>query len=168
MKTLLLTILSFLSIYCSAQSNFVVRVDSSSKSKSEIYSDTKIFISENFKLSKIVVDDANGGMILISDRTTQYKFCYSYMVKFLIKDHKYQIIINDVRYKSGPGLDKSWDYSRLPFGNNLDNGMYPGYIESDLERIDWMNLKIAIERVLLNKADSYIKYIQSCNNSNQF
>lgn len=46
--------------------------------------------------------------------------------------------------------------------------MWPGYIESDLESIDWMKLKIKIESVLLFKADSYIKYIQSCNNSNNF
>lgn len=154
--------------FSSAQSNFVVRVDSLPKSKTQIYSDTKIFISEHLKLSKIIVDDANGGFILLSDRTTQYKFCYSYMVKFLIKENKFEIIISNVKYKSGPGSDKSWNASKLPFGSSLDNGMWPGYIESDLESIDWMKLKIKIERVLLYKADSYIKYIQSCNNSNNF
>ena len=164
--------------YAAAQSNFIVRIDSIPKSKTQIYSDTKLFIGEHFKLSKNIIqnDDANGGVILIESIINQYvgngldtkKFCYSYNVKFLMKDNKCKIIINNIRYKSGPGLDKSWNISKLPFGSNLDNGMYPGYIESDLDRKDWMNLKISIEKELYLLAESYIKYIEFTNHNNDF
>jgi len=86
MKKLLTTIASLLIIASAfGQSTFrIERVDSVSKTKSQIYSDTKMFIAETWKSANDVIqnDDKENGMILIKGVTIQSKY-------YQMNDHKW-------------------------------------------------------------------------------
>lgn len=77
-KTILLIAGIFIGFASFAQTNFKwEKIDSVAKTKSQLYSDTKMFIAETWKSSKDVIqnDDKEGGVLLIrgiSIRTATY------------------------------------------------------------------------------------------------
>ena len=86
------------------------KVDSVAKIKGQIYSDTKMFIAEFWKSAQNVIqnDDKEGGSILIKGASIQSKYfqmndhtwTFSYTVKFMMKDNKCRIVIEDVYCQS--------------------------------------------------------------------
>lgn len=112
MKKLFLTIIAIFTLtLCFSQTNFKwEKVDSVNKTKDQIYSDTKMFIAETWKSAQNVIqnDDKDGGMILIKGASIQtayygkgmmmqtYKYIYNYTIKFMMKDGKYKMILDDV------------------------------------------------------------------------
>ena len=82
------------------------KTDSVGKSKSQIYSDTKMFIAETWKSAQAVLqnDDKESGIVLIKGTilieerfmSWTYKYYYGYNVTFKMKDNKYKIIIDNV------------------------------------------------------------------------
>lgn len=82
--------------------------DSISKTKNQIYSDTKLFIAETWNSSRDVIqmDDKENGLILlkgVSGITITYNlgvitttYYFAYTVKFLMKDNKYRITLDNV------------------------------------------------------------------------
>ena len=112
MKKLLFTIaIGLVGMTAQAQTNFKWdEVDSISKTKTELYSLTKMYIAETWKSAQDVIqnDDKDGGMILVKGVSIQKPFyqmhthnlVFSYSVKFLFKDNKYRIIIENVYCQS--------------------------------------------------------------------
>lgn len=107
--------------------------DSISKTKIEIYSLTKLFISEYWKSAQDVIqnDDKEGGVILvkgISNKFTfnsmgaTYAYTYSYNVTFRMKDSKYKFTIDNVKYYSTAG--SSFDNKLIIEPHELDNCPY--------------------------------------------
>lgn len=91
----------------SAQENFYWEViDSTAKSKDQIYSATKVFIAETWRSAQDVIqnDDREGGTIIVkglsvkeaSVFTAQYRYVYRYTVTFQMKENKYRIFLKDV------------------------------------------------------------------------
>lgn len=84
--------------------------DSVHKTKPQIYSDTKLFIAEMWKSAQSVIqlDDKEGGQILIKGIQTQQtmiviadvEYIFSYTIKFLMKEGKYKMIIDNVQSTS--------------------------------------------------------------------
>ncbi len=117
-----------------AQTNFLwEKADSISKTKVEIYSITKTFISENWKSAQDVIqnDDKEGGIILVKGITNKYTFTstgatyaynYSYNVTFKMKDNKYKFIIDNVKFNSTAG--SSFDNKLIIEPHELENCPY--------------------------------------------
>lgn len=92
--------------------------DSIPKSKNTIYSDTKLFIAEYWKSAQNVVqsDDKEAGVILIKAVTIQNKFfmlndhtmIFGYTAKFMIKDNKYRLTLNNVYCESSICQQNNW------------------------------------------------------------
>lgn len=110
-KTYLLILTSILFQGASAQTNFKwEKVDSTSKSASQIYSDTKMFIAETWKSSKDVIqnDDKEAGVILVKGSSIrkqpfmmgEYVYIYNYSVTFKMKDNKFKITLDNVYCES--------------------------------------------------------------------
>jgi len=120
MKTKLITLLLSITITLSfSQTDFKwEKTDSVGKSKTQIYSDTKLFISEFWNSSQDVIqnDDKEGGVIVVKGVTkifikyglSGYLYYYGYTVKFLSKDNKYKIILDNVQCK---GAEYSSQYT---------------------------------------------------------
>ena len=75
-KIILLTLVTFFNSAFSQTDFKWDKVDSVSKNKGQIYSDTKMFIAEFWKSAQNVIqnDDKEGGMILLKGVSVQSKF----------------------------------------------------------------------------------------------
>lgn len=108
MKIKILTFLLNLTLLNSfSQTDFKwEKTDSVAKTKTQIYSDTKLFIAESWKSAQDVIqnDDKESGMILIKGIIKEeivyglspYTYYYGYTVTFLMKDNKFKILLNNV------------------------------------------------------------------------
>ncbi len=117
-----------------SQSNFKwEKSDSISKTKIEIYSITKLFISEYWKSSQDVIqnDDKEAGIILVKGISNKFTFTsmgatyaykYSYNVTFRMKDSKYKFTIENVKCYSTVG--SSFDNKLIIEPHELDNCPY--------------------------------------------
>lgn len=140
------------------------KTDSVSKTKAQIYSDTKLFIVDYWKSSKDVTqhDDKDGGIIMVKGLTeakasvglSQLIFYYSYTVKFLMKDGKYKIIVQDVLYHRGPS--KAWD----PYDLRVQE-THPGLGKSGMSKKAWKTLMSSVKTQMEAIVYSYEKYIKS-------
>ena len=143
-----------------AQSKFVwEKTDSIPKTKSQIYFDTKLFIAEHWKANNVTqLDDLENGVLLIKGNSTQsfffasfsrieYIYVYGYTIKFLFKDGKYKIVLNNVYCKSTSCV------------GNSDGAYIPEPIEpfEDFENIpvtrDLFPKKVVIELMTKLKSD---------------
>ena len=120
MKKLLLILIAFVLVYsASAQADFKWgKIDSISRTKSQIYLDTKIFISNVWKASgkTIVTDEKEAGVIVVKGKSSQifnfslcpYEYTYEYIVTFKMRDGMYKITIDHVYCSSAfGGKDRS-------------------------------------------------------------
>ncbi len=105
MKKILSILLFIVSVNFSfSQTDFKwEKIDSVPKTKDQIYSDTKMFIAENWKSAQNVIqnDDKEGGVILVKGLNEQsvsftYVFVFEYSVKILFKENKYKLVIENV------------------------------------------------------------------------
>ena len=169
-KILLILTLSFLSIFCFAQSKFEIsKVDSISKTKSELYSATKMFISEYWKSAQDVIqnDDKESGLILIKGSSIKYssfllnqhRFIFSYTVKFLMKDNKYKVEITNVYNTSHTCVGNSWG-TVDPCDNFTGNKYLPAKKGNEM----FLDLYNDLQGIV----NDYNKYLQSSKNSNDF
>ena len=157
-----------------AQGDYKVeKVDTLSKSKSQIYSETKLFISEFWKSAKDVIqnDDKEEGLILVKGLTKQttslglgsIEFWYRYNVKFLMKDKKYKIIVEDVTFERGP--NSSWD----ALGKNLEpqtEEKFPGLLKCGIKEKSWSALMLSLKADMNNIIESYAKVISKSGENN--
>jgi len=94
------------------------KIDSVKKSKSQIYSDTKMFIAEFWKSAQNVIqnDDKESGMILVKGASSKsctyllnpHSFIFSYTVKFFMKENKFKIQIDNVSMTSHTCSVHTW------------------------------------------------------------
>jgi len=124
----------FITFQSFSQTNFKwEKTDSFNKTKDQIYSDTKLFIAQEWKSAKAVIqnDDKDGGIILIKGIYTNYipyslgygwDYVYDYTITFMMKDKKFKIIIDNVicssaeynSHKVGAPLIQSFEGNECP------------------------------------------------------
>lgn len=140
------------------------KVDSISKSKSQIYSETKQFIAEFWNSAKDVIqnDDKEEGLILVKGMTkttigsglSSLEFWYRYNVKFLMKDNKYKIVVENITFDRGPS--NMW----AGFAKNLEpqtEEKFPGLGKSGMSEKKWNELMTSLKTEMKNIIDSYVK-----------
>jgi hypothetical protein len=171
MKNIILTITAILSFTLGfAQTNFKwEKVDSISKTKAQIYSDTKMFIAEYWKSAQNVIqnDDKEAGMILVKGLYSKdiffllnaHNYTYSYTVKFLMKEGKYKIIIENVNCVSATcnGTIK-WPLVEPTENTSESIGGVPSKRLAEI----MVSLKTDLQGIV----DSYEKYIKTPSSSN--
>jgi len=108
MKKVLLPIIFMIMCVSSFAQNFEFsKTDSIPMKKDEIYSKTKMFITDTWKSSKAVIenDDKEGGIIQLKGiyktkgvftLAGNYYYIYGYTVRIRMKDNKYKVEIYDV------------------------------------------------------------------------
>ena len=140
-----LAIFSFTIIF--SQENFEWKnTISVSKTKSEIYSDIKLFIATNWNSLDDVIklDDKEGGIIFLKGLTKSisfvqmgatYSYTYSYSLTFKIKDNSFDYTINKVSCYSTVGSSfqnklliepheiKDCEYANKKFGEKCNQLM---------------------------------------------
>lgn len=139
-------------------------IDTINKSKDEIYSLNKIFISKIFNEpdNVIKIDDKDGGIIIVTGKITingidglmisgSSKYYYDFSMSLYHKDNKYRIVINDV------------SFDKFVFNNTIyhnpavqpfENGNYPNFVskfKGDKLKLDKMmnELKFKLNAIVL-------------------
>lgn len=144
------------------------RIDSVSKTKSQIYSDTKMFIAETWKSSKDVIqnDDKENGIILVKGVISKFgggvlntgKFWYSYNVKFYIKEQKYRIVIDNFVFDSADTPNRKAQVAEE----------YPGGWNCSLSKNQWTDLMISLKVDMQGIVNSYTKFIRGASPNNDW
>lgn len=111
-KLLFVFIIGMMVLQSYGQDNFKWnKVDSVNKTKSEIYSDTKMYIAQTWKSAQNVIqnDDKESGNILVKGQIIKhiivmglqdYCYTYNYTVTFLMKENKFKITLDNVYCES--------------------------------------------------------------------
>ena len=146
------------------------KVDSVSKSKSQIYSDTKMFIAQYWKSAHDVIqnDDKENGNVLIKGNTKQiidycmvtYTYYYNYTVTFLMKDNKFKLILDNVNCSSTVAPSNA-KYT-IPCIPPFEGESYPDVpnwanLSKKKQRELMFNLKHELQLIV----DNYTKYIKT-------
>lgn len=171
MNKLIIVAIVFYSTTTLGQSNFQwEKVDSVSKSKNEIYSLTKLYISENWKSAQEVIqnDDKDGGIILIKGASIEefafmggvYVYVYKYTMTFKMKDNKYKMTLDNVYCEDAYMKSSGVKVTKLaPFeGENCpDTGTFkaPG-----LPKKKAIIMMSEFKQNLQSLVDSYPEYIK--------
>lgn len=151
----------FFSNQASAQNSYRwEKIDSVAKTKSQIYSDTKMFIAETWKSSKDVIqnDDKENGLILVKGTISKFgggilnggKFWYSYNVKFYIKEQKCRIVIDNFVFDSADTPNRKAQVAEE----------YPGGWNCSLSKNQWTDLMISLKVDMQGIVNSYTKFIR--------
>ena len=175
MKTGLLTLFTVLYFSLSfAQTNFIWdEKDSILKNKNEIYSITKMFISEYWKSANDVIqnDDKEGGMILLKGLTSHslvyqmndHKWTYSYNVKFLFKDNKYRIVIENIQCHSARcGI---YEWPLMPISET-----YPaekGLASTGVNEVRYLELMGLLKTDMQQIVDAYKTYLKNSKSNDE-
>lgn len=165
----LTNLICLISIQANAQNSYRwERIDSVSKTKSQIYSDTKMFIAETWKSSKDVVqnDDKENGIILVKGVISKFgggvlntgKFRYSYNVKFYIKEQKYRILIDNFVFDSADTPNRKAQVAEK----------YPGGWNCSLSKNQWTDLMISLKEDMQGIVNSYTKFIKGASPNNDW
>lgn len=170
MKFTIIFTLLLISFSAISQTNFEwEKMDTISKSKSQIYSDTKMFIAETWKSSKAVIenDDKEDGTILIKGISRQsdtyslqvYEYNFRYNVTFRIKDNKFKISLNNVYCESA--FRGNTQIKKInPFEGENCPETNPGW-GGGLPKKKMVLLMVSLKNDLQLIIDSYVKYIKS-------
>lgn len=155
------------------QTNFVwEKTDSISKTKFQIYSDTKMFIAETWKSAQSVIqnDDKDGGYILVKGlsiknlyfQMNDHRYTFSYSVKFMMKEGKYKITIGGVYCETARcGIV---DWPRPPAADK-----YPeekGVRITGLSETNYLKLMKLLKDEMQGILDSYVIYISKTSTNN--
>lgn len=117
---LAVVLLFLLSLSGVAQESFVFKriIDSLEKDKSQLYTETKIFIAENYKnaIAVTMLDDKENGIIILKPVTMvevihslglqKNSYLYKYTFKFQFKDTKVRVSIDQVHCSSATTTGK--------------------------------------------------------------
>ena len=142
------------------------KIDTISKSKNQIYSDTKMYIAENWKSAQNVIqnDNKEDGLILIKGTIgldvgkglKQFIYNYSYTVKFYMKDNKYKILIDNIN----PDYNQynSTMFLSPPICENCE---FPGVSKAGMYKDTWLELQSKFPLKMKEILISYDKYLRS-------
>ena len=161
-----------------AQENFKWdAIDSVSKTKSQIYSDSKMFIAKAWKSAQDVIqnDDKDAGNILVKGSSIQkvkhalnvFTYVYSYSVTFKMKDNKYRMILDNVfcesAYPVGPA---QYDILKIePFNGQYIKGK-TGFSASTLPEKKAVVMMANLQAELQSLVDSFKEYIKTQSSDN--
>lgn len=134
MKNLFLVFISIaITIAIQSQENFIWKnIKDVDKTQSQIYKDTKIFISNTWKSANDVIqmDDKDAGIIIVKGSTIKkvshslntWTYIYNYTVTFKMKDGKYNFSIDNIHCaKAYPKPGTQYVVSPLqPFDGEYD------------------------------------------------
>lgn len=146
------------------------KMDSVSKTKAQIYTDTKMFISEAWKSAKNVIqnDDKDGGVILVKGISSPkvnvmlstLEYFYEYTVSFKMKDGKYKVTIDNVYCESmSDGRKMNSCVLIQPFDGGEDNCTAP--VWGGIPKKKSVEVVNALRSELQSIIDSYEKYIKN-------
>lgn len=166
-KTILLSIAVLFFFIGTGQRNFKwEKVDSVAKTKEQLYSDTKMFIAENWKSSQSVIqnDDKEVGVILVRGEIIQttliqitlLKWIYSYSIKFFMRDGKYKMIIENVTCTSAYWGATPYSGCIVP----CDDCPIPKFGETGLNKTQYSKVIETLRNDLQSIVDRYATYIQ--------
>lgn len=167
-KFLLLSFASFLIYSASAQADFKWgKIDSIPKTKSQIYSVTKTFISSVWKASDKTVqnDNKEAGIIVVKGKSVQifnfalcpYEYTYEYIVTFKMRDGMFKITIDHVYCSSAYG---GKDRSAIKRIEPADGNPYPletGWLAEKRAFKMIQTLKQELQTIL----DSYVEFLKA-------
>ena len=134
-KLLFVFIIGMMVLQSYGQENFKWdKVDSVNKTKSQIYSDTKMYVVKN--IGQFQSDDKDGGIIVIKGELKElitfgvspYTYYYNYNITFLIKDNKVKLILDNVICNKTEAC-KTRSY-RIPCIPPFENDNYPDVSEN--------------------------------------
>jgi hypothetical protein len=174
MKKLLFTTISMLFLTnVIGQTNFKWdKIDSIQKNQNELYSITKMFIGETWKSAQSVIqnDDKEGGSILVKGLSVQslyfqmndHRWTFSYTVKFLFKEKKYRVIIEDVYCQSAVCAQYEWPH--LPVAD--DYPIEKGLKLTGLNEERYLEVMTTLKKELQNIIDGYEDYLKSSKSNN--
>ncbi len=156
-----------------AQSNFKWdKIDSIAKNSDEIYSITKMFIGETWKSAQDVIqnDDKTGGMILVkglSIQTINYQlndhtWRFSYTVKFLFKDSKYRIVIENVYCEAARCAEYEWPH--MPVADTYPSEK--GLRTTGVSQERYLEIMAALKQELQSIVDGYKQYLDTPKSNN--
>lgn len=170
MKNLLLFLVTFLLINnVSGQTNFKwEKSDSIPKTKSQIYTDTKLFIAQTWQSSKEVIqnDDKDGGVILIKGISVKnasglmyssFEYIFEYTLTFKMKDGKYKIILDNVYCKSAYAGSDHRSIRQLEPSNEIPYPNKTGEL-SNKKAVEIMTL---LNHELQSIVDAYVAYLKN-------
>jgi hypothetical protein len=169
-KIIVASISLFIMTIGHSQSNFKWdKIDSISKSKNEIYSLTKMYIGEAWKSAQSVIqnDDKEGGAILVKGLSIQslyyqmhdHKWTFSYSIKFLFKDNKYRVVIDDVYCQSAKVAQ--YDWPNMPVADT-----YPaekGLKTTGVNEERYLKIMTSLKQELQGILDGYEGYLKKDN-----
>jgi hypothetical protein len=177
MKTKILILISFFNLFlASAQTNFEWQViDSVNKTKNQIYSDTKLFIAENFNSAKSVIqnDDKESGNIyvvgIIKETIGYYGYTYTYYyefrMSFFMKENKFKTNIDNVKCSSTTAPSNA-NYSIeciKPFDGENYTGSNPWLGTGGIPKQKQLELMNNLRNSLTSFMNKYVDYIKSKN-----
>ena len=178
MKIKLLLILLIFTKINYAQQNFKwEKIDSIGINKNEIYSLTKMFISETWTSAKTVIDndDKENGIILLKALSLQntkfmfnnYIYEYSYKITFRIKENKFKITLDNVicekaYIRNGTSITKiqPFEGENCPKTGTLK---YPGLTKKKAIKMI-LNLKNELSKLF----ESYKPYLEKSSEENKW
>lgn len=164
-------VIGMMAVQSIGQTNFKWdKVDSVNKTKSQIYSDTKMFIAQTWKSAQDVIqnDDKETGSILIKGSTKQsitygvspYNYFYNYTITFLMKDNKVRIILENVTCSNMFITGSNVTVSCLP---TFEGENYPNTESSmsNLSKKKQRELMFNLKNDLQLIVDSYTKSVKA-------
>jgi len=180
MKKLILLVYGCLIFVASlGQKNFTwEKTDSIPKTKSQIYSDTKIFIAKTWKSAQNVIqnDDKESGNIIVKGSSIQkvnqymnvFTYVYNYTVMFKMKDNKIKIIIDNVYCESAvPVGQAKFDIPKIePFEGEYVKGE-GGIMTSTLPKKKAVSMMASLKADLQTIVNDYIKTMKTTSSSNE-
>ena len=150
------------------QTNFKwdVIIDSLDDNQGQLYSKTKLFIGETWKSAQNVIqnDDKDAGIILVKGISVQnlyyqmndHRWTFSYSVKFLMKNNKCRIIIEDVYCSAARVAQYEWPH--MPVSD-----VYPsskGLKITGVNEKRYVQLMISLRTELQSIVNSYTDYVK--------
>jgi len=164
-KLLLVLITIYLCPISFTQTTYqIVKIDSITKNKNEIYAITKMYIAETWKSSQDVIqnDDKDAGIILVKGLNIQHLvfqmndhiWTFAYTVKFTFKDNKYRIVIDNIYNQSARCLTYEWPHL-------LISDTYPGFKATAINEERYFIIMNALKTELQNIVYRYEKYLKT-------
>ena len=169
MKKLLLFLIAFVLIYsASAQADFKWgKIDSIPKTKSQIYLDTKMFITNVWKASGKTIqnDDQVTGVIVVKGKSSQifnfalcpYEYTYEYIVTFKMRDGMYKITIDHVYCSSAFGGKDRSPINRIEPVDGIPYPLETGWLAEKRAVKMIQSLKQELQTIM----DSYIEFLKA-------
>jgi hypothetical protein len=148
------------------------KTDSVTKTKAQIYSDTKMFIAITWKSAKNVIqnDDKEGGIILLKGSTTRevfylgttWYYVYYYNVTFRMKDNKFKIVIDNLYCESAYNSKGGVPNKIEPFlGDECPPNASMGFSTPGIPKKQAISMMASLLNDFQPIIDDYVKYINT-------